>query len=66
MSELDRIIGRNVSQEIREKWVDLIPKLIAIAAEEQDNSTIATITSDVPADLSDGRLLKYTHMYMYV
>ena len=54
MTELDRIVGRNVSQEIREGWVNLVPKLIAITAEEHDNATIATISSDVPADVSDG------------
>lgn len=55
MSELDRIVGRQVSQEIREGWVDLKPKLIAIAAEEHDNATIATINSAVPVDVSDGQ-----------
>ena len=55
MSELDRIVGRHVSQEIREGWLDLVPKLIAIATEEHDNATIATISSDIPADISDGK-----------
>ena len=57
VSELDRIVGRHVSQGIREGWLDLVPKLITLAKEEHDNATIATIRSDIPVDIhvSDGK-----------
>ena len=53
-AELDRAMGKKLSQDFREGWEKLVPTVIAIAEEECDNATIQTLISLAPAALSDG------------
>ena len=53
-AELDRAMGKHLSQEFREGWENLVSTVIAIAEEECDNTTIQTLISLAPAALSDG------------
>ena len=53
-AELDRAMGKHLSQEFREGWENLVPTVIAIAEKECDNTTIQTLISLAPAALSDG------------
>ena len=58
-AELERTLGREISQEISGGWGDLVPKVTGIAEEEcSDNTTIQTLVSMAPAsaDMSDGKL----------
>lgn len=55
-AEFDRVVGRRISQEIKEGWDDLVPKVIGIAQEEHDNDTIQTLLSIAPPDMTDGKL----------
>ena len=53
------MLGREISQEIRGGWEDLVPKVIGITEEEcSDNTTIQALVSMAPAsaDMSDGKL----------
>lgn len=53
-AELDRAMGKKVSQDFREGWEKLVPTVITIAEEECDNATIQTLIPLAPAALSDG------------
>ena len=52
-AELDRAMGKKVSQDFREGWEKLVTTVITIA-EECDNATIQTLIPLAPAALSDG------------
>ena len=54
-AELDRTMGRQISQELREGWENLVPKVIATAEEETDNANIQAMILLAPADMSDGK-----------
>ena len=54
-AELDRTMGRQISQELRKGWENLVPKVIATAEEETDNANIQIMISLAPSDMSDGK-----------
>ena len=54
-------MGKGTSQDIREGWVQMIPKIIKIAQEESDKGTIEVLLSTTPEDIPDGKLPGYVH-----
>ena len=56
-AELDRIMQKGVSQDIKEGWGQMIPKVITVAEEERENQNIEALLSTAPDNISDGKLL---------
>ena len=56
-AELDRIMQKAVSQDIKEGWAQMIPKVIAVAEEERENQSIEALLSTAPDDISDGKFI---------
>ena len=57
VAELDRISQKTVSQDIKEGWLQMISKIIAVAEQEKENESIEAVLATVPDDISDGKFL---------
>ena len=60
-AELDWIMQKGVSQDIKEGWGQMIPKVITVAKEERENQNIEALLSTAPDNISDGKLLWCLH-----
>ena len=47
-------MNKNVVLEIRDKWEQLVPKIIDIARQEVDNFYIEELLKDIPTEPSKG------------
>ena len=49
------ITGKSVSQELRERWEELVPNIIGVANEEDENANIQAMLSLSSSDVTDGK-----------
>ena len=56
-AELDRMSQKTVSQGIKEGWLEMISKIIAVAEDGKENESIEGVLATAPDDISDGKFL---------